>query len=103
MDGERRKYMTKVIVVACVMVFAVATGAYASPAVDTYIKAISSLADPQAAIPSAPSGCGAVRDEDTGDFLVLLPRDYCGASPVYVIPLGQTAYGGRIKGYCQQF
>jgi hypothetical protein len=95
----------KKIMVACVIVFAVAAAAYAfpSPAVDTYIQAIASLADPYAAIPSAPRGYGAVRDEGTGDFVILLPREYCGTSPIYMIPLGHTAYGGLINGYCQQF
>ena len=96
--------MKKVLVVACVIVIAAAANAYASPAVDRYIQAIASQSGPKARIPAAPKGCGAVRDEQTGDFHVLVPREYCGtnaASPV--VPLGRTAYGSQITGYCEEF
>ena len=97
--------MKKVIVGACVIVIAAAINAYASPpAVDTYIQAIASLAGPTAKIPTAPKGYGAVRDEQTGDFYVLVPKEYCGTNPAStVIPLGQTRYGSQIVGYCQEF
>ena len=96
--------MKKVLVVACVIVMAAAANAYASPAMDRYIQAIASLADPKSRIPTAPKGYGAVRHEQTGDFLVLVPREYCGtnaASPV--VPLGRTTYGSQINGYCEEF
>jgi hypothetical protein len=96
--------MKKVLVVACVIVIAVAANAYASPAVDKYIQAIASLTDPWSVLPKAPKGYGAVRDEQTGDFLVLVPREYCAKNaPGYVVPLGYTTYGGEITGYCVEF
>ena len=97
--------MKKVLVVVCVVVMAAAANAYASPAVDSYIQAIASLAGPKSVIPTAPKGYGAVRDEQTGDFLVLVPREYCGtnAPPGYKVSLGRTTYGSQIKGYCQDF
>ena len=96
--------MKKVLVVACVIVMAAAANAYASPAVDSYIQAIASLAGPKSVIPTAPKGYGAVRDEETGDFLVLVPQEYCGMSGAgYVVSLGHTAYGSQINGYCQEF
>ncbi len=69
--------MIKVVVVACIVAMAGATNLDASPAVDTYIQAIEDLPSPSATIPTAPKGYGAVRDERTGDFLVLVPQDYC--------------------------
>ena len=96
--------MKKALVVACVIVMTVAANAYASPAGDKYIQAIASLTDPWSVIPKAPNGYGAVRDEETGDFLVLIPRDYCTKNaPNYVVPLGKTGYGGQITGYCGDF
>ena len=96
--------MKKVLVVACVIVVAAAANAYASPAVDSYIQAIASLTGPKSVIPKAPKGYGAVRDEQTGDFYVLVPKEYCGTNPAStVIPLGQTRYGSQIVGYCQEF
>jgi hypothetical protein len=96
--------MKKVLVVACVIVMAAAANAYASPAVDSYIQAIASLVWPLSAIPPAPKGCGVLRDERTGDFLVLVPREYCGTTaPGYKVFLGYTKYGSQINGYCQEF
>ena len=96
--------MNKVLVVVCVIVMAVAANAYASPAVDRYIQAIASLEGPKSKIPTAPKGYGAVRDEQTGEFVVLVPREYCGRNPLSnVVPLGQTRYGSQIIGYCQEF
>jgi hypothetical protein len=96
--------MKKVLVVVCVIVMAAAANAYASSAVDSYIQAIASLVGPKAVIPTAPKGCGAVRDEETGDFLVIVPRGYCGTNPQsYVVLLGLTAYGSQILGYCKEF
>ena len=96
--------MKKVIVVACVIVMVAVVNAYASPAVDKYIQAIASLAGPKARIPAAPKGCGVVRDERTGDFLVLVPKEYCGTNaPDTVVSLGRTRYGSQIIGYCQEF
>jgi hypothetical protein len=96
--------MKKVLVVACVIVMAAAANAYASPAVDSYIQSIASLAGPKARIPTAPQGCGAVRDEQSGDLLVLVPREYCGTNaPNNVVSLGRTTYGSQIIGYCQEF
>ena len=96
--------MKKVLVVACVIIMAAAANAYASPAVDSYIHAIASLAGPKSVIPTAPKGYGAVRDEQTGEFLVLVPREYCGTcAPDCVVSLGHTTYGGQINGYCQEF
>ncbi|MGD0235211.1 MAG: hypothetical protein ABSC55_11840 [Syntrophorhabdales bacterium] len=96
--------MKKVLVVVCVIVMAAAANAYASPAVDSYIQAIASLAWPMSAIPAALKGCGAVRDERTGDFLVLVPREYCGTNaPGYKVSLGYTKYGSQVIGYCQDF
>jgi hypothetical protein len=96
--------MKKVLVVACVIVMAAAANAFASPAVDSYIQAIASLTGPKSVIPKAPKGYGAVRDEQTGDFLLLVPREYCGTNdPGYVVSFGHTRYGSQIKGYCQEF
>jgi len=97
--------MKKVVVVACVVIMAVAAHAYASPpAVDTYIQAIKSLTGPTAKIPTAPKGYGTARDEQNGDFHVLVPKEYCGTNaPDTVIPLGRTRYGSQIVGYCQEF
>ena len=93
--------MKKVLVVASVIVMAVAANAYASPAVDSYIQAIASLQSPKSVIPTAPKGYGAVRDEETGDFLVLVPREYCETNaPRHVVLLGYTTYGSQINGYC---
>jgi len=78
--------------------------AYASPAVDRYIQAITSLASPKAKIPKAPKGYGAVRDEKTGDFHILVPTEYCATNaPDTVVSLGRTRYGSQIIGYCQEF
>ena len=97
--------MKKVLVVVCVILMAAAANAYAAPAVDSYIQAIASLPDSESMIPKPPKGCGAVRDEQTGDFLVLVPREYCGTNnpPGYKVPLGHTTYGSRITGYCEEF
>ncbi len=96
--------MKKGIVVTCVIVLVAAVNAYASPAVDRYIQAIASLEGAKARIPTPPKGYGAARDEQTGDFVVLVPREYCGADPLSnVVPLGQTRYGSQIVGYCQEF
>ena len=97
--------MKKVLVVTCAIAMAAAANAYAAPAVDSYIQAIASLPDAESMIPKPPKGYGAVRDEQTGDFLVLIPREYCGgmSAPGYVVPLGRTTYGSRITGYCQEF
>jgi len=97
--------MKKVLVVACVIVMAAVANAYASSAMDSYIQAIASLAGPRSVVPTAPKGYGAVRDEETGDFLVLVPREYCGGmnAPGYVVLLGHTTYGSQINGYCQDF
>ena len=97
--------MKKVLVIACVIVMAVAAHAYAAPpTVDTYIQAIQSLAGPKARMPAAPKGFGAVRDEKTGDFHVLVPKEYCGTNaPGTVVSLGRTRYGSQIVGYCQEF
>ena len=96
--------MKKVLVAACVIVMAAAVNAYASPAVDSYIQVIASLTGPKSVIPKAPKGYGAARDEQTGDFLVLVPQEYCGTNaPGDVISLGHTTYGSQINGYCQEF
>ena len=97
--------MKKILVVTCVLVMAVAVHTYASsPAVDRYVQAIQSLPGPHARIPAAPKGYGAVRDEQKGDFHVLVPKEYCGTNaPDTVIPLGHTRYGSQIVGYCQEF
>ena len=96
--------MKKVLVIVCVIVMAAAANVYASPAVDNYILAIASLAGPKSVIPTPPRGYGAVRDEKTGDFLILVPQEYCGTNGAgYVMSLGHTAYGSRINGYCQEF
>jgi hypothetical protein len=96
--------MKKVLVAACVIVMAAAVNAYASPAVDSYIQVIASLTGPKSVIPKAPKGYGAARDEQTGDFLVLVPREYCGTNaPGDVVSLGHTTYGSQINGYCQEF
>ena len=96
--------MKKVLVVACVIVVAAAANAYASPAVDSYIQAIASLTGPKSVIPKAPKGYGAVRDEQTGDFYVLVPKEYCGTNASdTVVSLGRTRYGSQIIGYCQEF
>ena len=96
--------MKKVIVVACVIVMTVAAHAYAAPAVDNYIQAIQSLQGPKGRIPAAPKGYGAVRDEQTGDFHVLVPKEYCGTNaPDTLVSLGRTRYGSQIIGYCQEF
>ena len=96
--------MKTVLVVTCV-IMAAAVHAYASPpAVDRYIQAIQSLPGPNARIPAAPKGYGAVRDQKNGDFHVLVPKEYCGTNaPDTVIPLGHTRYGSQIVGYCQEF
>ena len=96
--------MKKVLVVACVIVMAAAANAYASPAVDSYVHAIASLPGPKSVIPRPPKGYGAIRNEQTGDFLVLVPLEYCGPNaPDDVVSLGRTTYGSQIKGYCQEF
>jgi hypothetical protein len=96
--------MKKVLVVACVIVMAAAVNAYASPTVDGYIQAIASLSGPKARIPAAPKGCGVVRDEKTGDFHILVPKEYCETNaPDTVVSLGRTTYGSQIIGYCQEF
>ena len=96
--------MKTVLVVACIIVMVAAANAYTAPAVDKYIQAIASLAGPKARIPAAPKGCGAARDERTGDILVLVPKEYCGTNaPDTVVSLGKTAYGSQIIGYCQEF
>ena len=96
--------MKKVLVVACVIVMAAAANACAAPAMDSYIQAIATLLGPKSVIPTGPKGFGAVRDEQTGDFLVLIPREHCGTIPPgWVVSLGRTMYGGQIKGYCQEF
>ena len=97
--------MKKILVVACVMVMAATANAYTAPAVDNYIQAIASLPDSESRIPKPPKGYGAVRNEQTGDFLVLVPREYCGThnAPGNTVPLGHTTYGSQITGYCQEF
>jgi hypothetical protein len=98
--------MKKVLVVVCLIVMAAAANAYASSTVDMdrYIQAIASLPGPKSVIPTAPKGYGAVRDELTGDFLVIVPRGYCGMNPQsYVVFLGLTTYGSQITGYCKEF
>ena len=96
--------MKKILVVACIIAMAAAADVYASPAVDGYIQALENLASPRSMIPKAPKGYGAVRDEKTGDFLVLVPKEYCGKNgPGYVVTLGYTIYGGEIAGYCVEF
>ena len=97
--------MKTVLVVTCVLVMAVAVHTYASPpTLDRYIQAIQSLPGPNARIPAAPKGYGAVRDEQTGDFYVLVPKEYCGTNaPDNVVSLGRTTYGSQIIGYCQEF
>ena len=79
--------MKNVLVVACIIVMAAAANAYASPALDSYIQVIANLPGPKSVIPTAPKGYGAVRDERTGEFLVLVPREYCGTNnaPGYVV------------------
>jgi hypothetical protein len=87
--------MKKVLVAACVIVMAAAVNA---------IQVIASLTGPKSVIPKAPKGYGAARDEQTGDFLVLVPREYCGTNaPGDVVSLGHTTYGSQINGYCQEF
>ena len=96
--------MKKVLVVVCVIAMGAAANAYASPPVDRYIQALANLAGPTARMPAAPKGCGAVRVEKTGDFLVLVPQEYCGTdAPNNVVSLGRTTYGSHIIGYCQEF
>ncbi len=74
--------MKKVLIVACAIGVVAAANAYASsPTVDRYIQAIASLESPSARIPVPPRGYGAVRDEQTGDFVMLVPREYCGKNP----------------------
>ena len=94
--------MKKVLLVACAIVMGVAVNVHAAFPVDSYIGAIASLAGPKSEIPTPPRGYGAVRDEQTGDFLVLIPREYCktSAPPGSTIPLGRTMYGSQIRGYC---
>jgi len=96
--------MKKILVVAFVIAMAAATTAYASPAMDKYIETIANLPSPMSALPRAPKGYGAVRNERTGDFLILLPKEYCGKNgSANVVPLGHTTWGSRINGYCQEF
>ena len=96
--------MKKVFVAACVIAAITAVNAYASPAVDKYIQAIANLPGPNAKIPAAPKGCGAVRDQKTGDIMVLVPREYCETKTLdNMLSLGQTKYGSQITGYCQEF
>ncbi len=96
--------MKKTLMVACAMVVVAAASTWAAPPVDTYIQAIASLAGPKSAIPKAPNGYGAVRDEQTGEITVLVPREYCETcGPGCVVSLGRTAYGSRINGYCKEF
>jgi hypothetical protein len=96
--------MKKVLVVVCVIAMGAGANAYASPTVDRYIQAITGLASPQARIPAAPKGCGAVRDEKSGDVHILVPKEYCGTNaPDNVVSLGRTTYGSQIIGYCQEF
>ena len=92
--------MKKVLLIACALAMAV-ENVYASPAVDSYIRAIASLPSVMSTIPTPPSGYGAIRNQRTGDFMLLVPREYCANSPSYVIPLGVTAYGRVINGYCE--
>jgi hypothetical protein len=99
-----RRDMKKVMVVACVVVMTVAAHTYAAPAVDRYIQAIANLGSPKARMPAAPKGYGAVRDEQTGDFHVLVPKEYCGTNaPDTLVSLGRTRYGSQIIGHCQEF
>ncbi len=103
-NGMRGRDMKRALVVACAIVMAAVANAYASPVVDRYIQTIASLEDPEAPVPAAPKGCGVVRDEQTGDCHVLVPRDYCETiAPDSMVPLGHTRYGGQIIGYCQGF
>jgi hypothetical protein len=97
--------MKKVLVVVCVMVMAATATAYAASPLDTYIQAIANLPYSDSMIPKPPKGYGAVRNEQTGDFLVLVPKEYCGANntPGAKIPLGRTTYGSEISGYCAEF
>jgi len=90
--------MKTILVVACVIGMAAAVNAHAASPVDSYIGAIASLAGPKSEIPTPPRGYGAVRDEQTGDFLVLVPREYCKTNTP--VPLGRTTYGSQIRGYC---
>jgi hypothetical protein len=96
--------MKKVLVIACVIVMAAAAKAYASPAVDSYIQAIANLPSPLSNLPPAPKGYGSVRYGRTGDFLILVPREYCGIGrPCSIVVLGLTRYGSQIRGYCEEF
>jgi hypothetical protein len=101
--------MKTVLVIVCLIVITATAAAYAAPAtppaLDSYIQAIASLPYSDSMIPKPPKGYGAVRDEYTGDFLILVPREYCGGNnaPGYKIDLGQTKYGSRINGYCMEF
>ena len=96
--------MKTVFVAACVIAAITAMNAHASPAVDKYIEVIASLPSPNAKMPAAPKGCGAVRDQKTGDILILVPREYCETTaPDNMLSLGRTRYGSQITGYCQEF
>ncbi len=95
--------MKKILVVVCITVMAATVNAYASPAVDAYVKAIASLKEAKGPIPTAPKGCGAVRNDATGDFLVLIPRESCKNTKGNIIPLGQTKYGSQVNGFCAEF
>ena len=96
--------MKKVLVVVCLIVMAVTAKAYAASPLDSYIQAITNLPDSESVIPKPPKGYGAVRDERTGNFLILVPKDYCRSDSLNgIIPLGSTSYGSRIKGFCTEF
>ena len=96
--------MKKLFALTCVIVIAAAVNAYASPAMDKYIETIANLPSPMSAIPKAPKGYGAVRDERTGNFLILVPREYCGKETSgNVVPLGYTKWGSQVSGYCAEF
>ena len=97
--------MKKVLMVVCIAVMAAAANAYAASPLDSYIQVIRSLPYSDSMLPKPPKGYGAVRNEQTGDFLVLVPREYCGTNtaPGYTVPLGHTTYGSKIIGYCQEF
>ncbi len=98
----------KVFIVSLIAIVAVnvlpAVCTHAAPAVDRYIQAIASLPSATSSIPTPPRGYGAVRNEQTGEFLVLVPPDYC-MSKVWgdVVFLGTTTYGSRIYGLCGEF
>lgn len=96
--------MKKILMLACVIVMVIAANACASPAFDSYLRAIARMEGPKSVIPTPPKGYGAARDEQTGDLLILVPGEYCGTNPPgYMVILGRTTYGSQIRGYCPGF